>query len=130
MANRGNHRAKDPGDLTPQGKTHLTTIQLTKLIKQIGSEQHTIDDEGRSLTKIEVLARLVWDKSLGYIEKIPETGEETRHSPDKFFISMLWDRLEGKVPTVGKESEEGKSKLSDKIGEQQKKRLNQLADGQ
>jgi hypothetical protein len=127
---RGNHRAKDPGDLTPQGKAHLITVQLTKLIKQIGNELHTVDDEGRSLTKIEVLARLVWDKSLGYTEKIPETREETRHSPDKFFISMLWDRLEGKVPTVGKESEEGKSKLSDKIGEQQKKRLNQLADGQ
>ena len=127
---KGNHKAKDASNLTPQGKALLTTTQLTKLIKQIGGEQHTIDDEGRSLTKIEVLARLVWDKSLGYIEKVPETGEETRHSPDKFFISMLWDRLEGKVPTIGKESEEGKSKLSDKIGEQQKKRLNQLADGQ
>ena len=127
MANRGNHRAKNPGDLTPQGKAHLTTVQLTKLIKQIGNEQHTIDDEGRSLTKIEVLARLVWDKSLGYTEKIPETGEETRHSPDKFFISMLWDRLEGKVPTVGKESEDGKKTVADRVGDQAKERLNKLA---
>ncbi len=127
---KGNHKTKDPSDLTPQGKAHLTTVQLTKLIKQIGNEPHTVDNEGRSLTKIEVLARLVWDKALGYTERDPKTLEDLIHASDKFFISMLWDRLEGKVPTVGKESEEGKSKLSDKIGEQQKKRLNQLADGQ
>lgn len=124
-----NHHKKKSKDLTPQGVAKAATAELTKIIKQIGNEFHTVDDEGNPLTKIQALGRLVWDKALGYREKDIETGVDIKHSPDKAYVGMLWDRLEGKVAPSVSGSGKDKATLSDRIGNQHKRRLNQMAKG-
>jgi len=129
MAKKENHNKKNPKNLTPQGVAKAATAELTKMIKDIGSEFHTVDDEGRPLTKIETLARLVWDKALGYkVETVTADGvKETTIPPDKSFIGMIWDRLEGKVTPAVKDSGREKAKLSDRVAAQSKRRLNQMS---
>lgn len=124
---KGNHKKKKVTDLTPSGVAKAATAELTKIIKQIGNEFHTVDDEGNPLTKIQALGRLVWNKALGYLEKDVETGVEVKHNPDKTFIGMIWDRLEGKVAPSVSGSGKDKATLSDRIGSQRKRRLNQMA---
>jgi len=127
MAKKENHSKKKLTDLTPRGITQTAAAELTKIIKQIGNELHTVDDEGNPLTKIQALGRLVWNKALGFVERIPETGKEIRHNPDKAFIGMIWDRLEGKVAPSVSGSGKDKATLSDRVKEQSKRRLNQAA---
>lgn len=124
---KGNHKKKKAKDLTPTGVARAATVELTKFIKEIGSEFHTVDDEGRPLTKVESLARLVWNKALGYREKDVESDKEIVHYPDRAFIGMLWDRLEGRVAPAVQSKDGGKAKLSERIGEQSKRRLNQMS---
>lgn len=128
VAKKENHNAKPSDELTPLGIKAKATKTLTKLIKEIGQRKHTIDDEGRVVSKFEALAWLIWNKSLGYVEKDVKTGEETKYKPDRSFISMILDRTEGKVaPTVAGGAKD-KVTVADRVGEQAKKRINQLAE--
>lgn len=101
-------------------------IELTELVRQIGNEIHTTDDDGSPLTKLQVMARLIWKKALGYTEEDVKTGAKTVHFPDKGFIDRIWDRLEGKVQPAAKDSRK-KASLADRITEQSKRRLSRMA---
>jgi hypothetical protein len=129
MAEKGNHKKKNPKDLTPQGIKKAATAELTKLIRSIGGEAHTVDNKGTGLTKIETLARLVWDRALGgTIRTVTDSGvKETVVPPDKAFIGMIWDRLEGRVAPAVSNDGKNKAKLSDRVKEQSKRRLNQMS---
>jgi hypothetical protein len=117
--------------LTPRGIQIKATKLLTDCLREIGGELHDVlDSKNDSVTKVEWLARHCWDRATGYVEKhIDDTGRETeiRHQPDRAFISMIWERLEGKVAPVVKDGDK-KAKVADKIAEQSKKRANRLAD--
>lgn len=128
MASKERHNKKPADELTPAGVKRQATITLSKLIKQIGHEKHTIDDEGQVLTKFEALARLVWNRALGYTEEDVETGEKTVHKPDKGFINLVFDRTEGKVPTIATGGDKDKAKVADRVGEQVRSRINRLAE--
>lgn len=126
---KGNHKKKKSKDLTPQGVAKAATVELTKIIKQIGNEFHkdTVDNGGNRLTKIQTLGRLVWDKALGYTEVDVDSDVVIHHNPDKAFIGMIWDRLEGKVVPAVSGSGKDKATLSERVKEQSKRRLNQAA---
>jgi len=127
---KGNHNKKDLKDLTPAGVAKNATNILTGHLKRIGLESDTIDDEGNPVTKFETLARMVWDKALGYTEKVVlDSGEtvETIHKPDRSFMGMIFDRTEGKVATAAVSDGKKKVSLADRIGEQSKVRLNRIA---
>ncbi len=113
--------------LTPKSIKQAATTELSKLIKRIGQEQHTIDDAGIGITKFEALARLVWDRALGCTKKDPKTGAETVFHPDKTFIGMVFDRTEGKVAPAVSNDGNKKATLSSRIKEQSVKRLNQMS---
>jgi hypothetical protein len=124
---RGNHQKKNPADLTPQGRKLKATKTLTQLLRRLGDEAHTVDDEGAVLTKFQALAKMIWDKALGYTEEIPETGESIIHKPDKSYVNTILERVDGKVaPAVASDGKK-KATLADRIGEQSKVRLNALA---
>lgn len=127
---KGSHGKKDLADLTPKGVKKNATNILTEHIKRLGSESITINDEGDPITRFAVLAKLVWDKALGYREEIKLDGGEievTVHKPDKGFIGMIFDRTEGRVAPVVADDSKKKVSLADRIGEQSKVRLNRLA---
>lgn len=118
-------------NLTSQGVKIKAGRLLTDCLRDIGGEAHSKpDSEGNLVSKIEFLARLCWDRATGYTEKhIDDHGVETEKviGADKSFISMIWERLEGKVAPVVKDGDK-KAKVADKIAEQSKKRANRLAE--
>ena len=125
---KGNHGKKDLADLTPKGVRKNATNILTEHLKRLGSENVSIED--KSDTRFEALAKLVWDKALGYREEIKLGNgeiETTIHKPDRGFIGMIFDRTEGRVAPVAADDSKKKVSLADRIGEQSKVRLNRLA---
>lgn len=116
---------------------------LTRFIREIASETHedpliTGDgiNDAHMITKAEALARFIWKAATGYKEKVEVidkttdrvTGEkEVIHFPDKHYIDILLDRMEGKVAPVEPEKASTKASVADKVREQSKDRLNNLA---
>lgn len=114
---------------------------LTGYINQIALEQHDqaimIDHEAVCCTKAEVLARHIWKSALGYTEEIvivdKETGAVTKkyevHRPDKVYVTMLYDRMEGRVPTVEVKPTDSKPSVAERVSKEGKNRLNNIAKG-
>jgi len=104
---------------------------LTEYIRKIAGEQTELvkDPEtgDRMATKAEALARLIWKKALGYKDQVLIAGIPTEKEfyPDKDMISLLYDRLEGKVG-IGEDIEKGQQ-LPKRISELTKQKLNKLA---
>lgn len=113
-------------------------LALTKFIREIGDERTQVEGmdpssgKGRMVSKIESLARTIWKMALGYEETsiVLENGKakevRKRIKPDLACISMLYDRLEGKV-AVSADAAKKPRKLADKVSDQVKTRLNRLA---
>lgn len=97
--------------------------EVTELIKDPGS------GEDRMATKAEALARLIWKKALGFTEQKVEKGElvDYCHHPDKYLMSLLFDRIEGRAPiTVGEGDE--KVTVAERVSEQGKKRITEAGE--
>jgi hypothetical protein len=77
-------------------------------------------------SKAEALARFVWKQALGY-EELDDSGEKVKHAPDKWAMSLLFDRLEGKVVAIPVAGRTERS-IADRVSEQGRKALNNLAD--
>jgi hypothetical protein len=125
------------------GKKIAAGKLLSKFIREIASE--TCDDpvikakgeEAVMLTKAEAIARYIFKLALGYEESVDvldKIGKKIGirpevHRPDKWAINMIWDRLEGRVGAADLKAGSDKASLADKISEQGKKRLGQIAKG-
>lgn len=122
------------------GKKVAVGKLLSKFIREILTE--TYDDplikargeEAVMVTKAEAIARHVVKSALGYWEeedvysKGVKTGvKNVYHRPDKSFIHLVWDRMEGRVGQADLKSGSDKASLADKVSEQSKKRLSQIA---
>ena len=123
------------------GKKIVAGKLLSKFIKEIASE--ICDDpvikakgeEAVMLTKAEAIARYIFKLALGYEESVDmfdKAGKKTGirpevHRPDKWAINMIWDRLEGRVGQADLKGSSDKASLADKVSEQGKKRLSQIA---
>ena len=109
----------------------FSTRQLTKHLRELANETHDIDlDDGRVITKGEALARLLWGKALGEtIKTIDDQGvtHEEIQKPASWAISMIYDRMEGKIPQSVADSEKGMS-AAERVSELVKTRLNSEAD--
>ena len=74
---------------------------LTDLVKLIGKEVHTIDNDGVPISKDERLIRLLWDIALGYEETTrDDDGNESifKHKPQKWAMQEIIARREGSIP--------------------------------
>jgi len=122
------------------GKKVAVGKLLSKFIKEILSETHddplikAKGEEAVMVTKAEAIARHVVKSALGYTEeedvfvKGVKTGvRDVYHKPDKSFIHLVWDRMEGRVGQADAKSGSDKASLADKVSEQGKKRLGQIA---
>lgn len=123
------------------GKKTAAGKLLSKFIKEIASEEcddlvaKTKDGEPVSVTKAEAIARYIWKVALGYSEDtdvLDKTGKKTGirpeyHKPDRWAINLIWDRMEGRAGAADLKGGSDKAKLSDRISDQGKKRLGQIA---
>jgi len=116
---------------------------LTHFIREIANEVHdnplitgpAIDDS-RMITKAEALARYIFKAALGYKETVEvidkKTGrvighKEIIHPPDKVYVTMLYDRMEGRVPTVEVKETSKKATAADRVSKLAKDRINSIA---
>jgi hypothetical protein len=115
-------------------------MMLSKFLRRIATEQTEVEGNDpqtgkvRVITKAEALARVMWKLALGWEEKTEEVDKETghkkvttkQHKPEQAMISLIWDRMEGKVTSP--ENDKGKRQpLSEKVDEQTRQRVNALA---
>lgn len=113
---------------------------LSKYIREILNEEHddplikARGEEAVMVTKAEAIARHVVKSALGYTEEVDniikgvKTGMTTVvHRPDKTFICLVWDRMEGRVAPMDIKGGTEKATAADKVSEQGKKRLAQIA---
>lgn len=103
---------------------------LSKYVKDIADEETELIQDpiagDRMGSKAEALARLMWKNALGFTEVDSKTQKEVVKKPDKTFISMIWDRLEGRVIPTADKDKDNKATIADRISEQAKIRLNAL----
>jgi len=111
-------------------KKSYNTKEVTKFLRELAAEAHTISvEDGAVITKGEALARLLWDKALGYVEKkMDDEGNETEipHEPASWAIQLVYDRMEGRVPQSITE-EAGGMTAAERVSEMSKRRLNDRA---
>ena len=98
---------------------------LSSFLRAIAQEQ---DKSG--VCKAEALARLIWNKALGYKEVVEDAdGVEVTitNDPDKDMIKLVYDRMEGKVSNAEETSDRERS-LPDKVSDTNRDRLNKDAE--
>ena len=106
---------------------------LSRYIREIANEavipleDADADNGVRMATRAEGLARQLWKMAEGYTETV--NGKEKVHAPDKAIITLLLDRMEGRVPTIDAKDQKPKASVAERIGEQSRKRLNALVTG-
>lgn len=113
---------------------------LSKFIREIANEEYddpiikARGEEAVMVTKAEAIARHIWNVALGYVEEVDiykdgvKTGVKLEtHRPDKWAINLIWDRMEGRVGQADPKKDSDKAPLADKVSEQGKKRLSQIA---
>ena len=129
-----------PAD-SEHGKKIAAGKLLSKFIKEIASE--ICDDpvikakgeEAVMLTKAEAIARYIWKAALGWeesVDMLDKQGKKTGirpeyHRPDKWAINMIWDRMEGRVGQADAKAGSDKASLAERVSEEGKKRLGQIA---
>ncbi|MCK5615797.1 hypothetical protein KAR91_78765 [Candidatus Pacearchaeota archaeon] len=123
------------------GKKVAAGKLLSKFIREIAEEIHDDlvarikDGEPVPVTKAEAIARYIWKVALGYsedVDVVDKAGKKTGirpefHRPDKWAINLIWDRLEGRAGAADLKGGSDKASLADKVSEQGKKRLGQIA---
>ena len=114
------------GKLTKAGQL------LSRFVRDIALEKTELikdaDGEDQMVTKAEALARMIWQRGLGFTEQKIINGALTdiEHLPDRVYVGMLWDRMEGRAPLMNPDKKDRRT-IADKVSEQGKKRLNKIA---
>ena len=111
---------------------YQATRMLSAKLFEIGQELHStiVDEDGnsRAINKLEALSRSIWTFALGREETLRD-GSKKKHLPAMWAISVLLDRIEGKVMPVMTDKEPvGTPKIADRISELGKQKLNELID--
>lgn len=122
------------------GKKTIAGKLLSKFIREIANEicdDPEIKAKGEDavmITKAEKLARWIWKAALGYEETVDVYKNGTKvgirpevHKPDKTYIGLIYDRLEGRVAMMDVKGSSDKASLADKISGLGAKRVNQIA---
>jgi len=101
--------------------------ELTQHLRDLAVQVHDCTEDG-VITKGEALARLLFDKSLGYVQKqMDDEGKETEvyYKPEAWAIQLVYERLEGRAPQAVDEKE-GRLTAAEKVSDLAKSRLNAL----
>jgi len=110
----------------------LLTAQLKSILQE--KTEVEMDEDGTPVivTKAEKMARTMVKMALGYKEEVERKMDgktvidELVHGPNAGMIALVYDRVEGRIPVAATE-EPDKRTLADRVSDQGKKRLNDLA---
>lgn len=122
-------------------KKSLAGKLLSKFIREIASEIcddpeiRAAGEDAVMITKAEKLARWIWKAALGYSEDIDVLDKAGKkigiklavHKPNKTYIGLIYDRLEGRVAMMDAKSGSDKISLADKVSGLGTERVNQIA---
>ena len=118
--------------MTPHGRKTKAGQLLSSFIRDIMEETTEFgeNDDGslRMITKAEALSRMIVKKALGYTETMEDAkGEDVEivHQPDRTYVQIVFDRMEGRVPQSLTEGEE-KMTAAEKVTEQGVGRINSV----
>ena len=130
----------DGTEKNEHGKKTNAGKLLSKFIREIANEEYddpiikARGEEAVMVTKAEAIARHIWSVALGYVEEVDIYKDGVKvgvklenHRPDKWAINLIWDRMEGRVSQADAKAGSDKASLADKVSEQGKKRLGQIA---
>jgi hypothetical protein len=87
---------------------------LSEALRNLANEAHDTDGS-ETKTRAQCLAQLVWDYALGYTKKVRNKEGKLVDQiiePRTWAITLLFDRLEGRVPLQNDETESTVSLLS------------------
>lgn len=126
-------KAREPhphgDDLRELGEKQRAGRALSEMIRAIGTEitEVVLDDSPkpgppRIISKAESMARHIWRKALPH-----KDDEGNDHEPDLDYIKIVLDRAEGKPGVAGKDIEEKKESVPDRISRLNQERLNSMA---
>lgn len=110
--------------------------KLNEFIAQIGQElaEDYISADGGTATKEEALARVLYQRALGWTEIVEEVDEynnrakrEVRHPPEVWAIQYLMDRKLGRVTPAAADTASRRAPLSETVRDIARERLNRLA---
>lgn len=107
----------------------LNTRVLTRHLTELGQLAHTVDDNGRPISREEALADLLWNKALGYVEQVRDDEGNQKsvvHKPEAWAIQYIYDRREGRA-VISVAEDEGRVKAAEKVRDLAKARINSLA---
>lgn len=105
--------------------------ELTKHLREMAVQAHDMLDSGEVHSKAEALAKILWDKALGYTKaEMRGSGAERKmedvyHPPEAWAIQLIYERLEGKVPQSAAE-EAGKMTAAERVTDLARNRINRL----
>jgi len=117
---------------TNKGTKQRAGILLSNILRSILEEKTEVNDsieDPQMISKAEKIARLMVKHAIGFTEQRindKDVAYDVVHQPDRAYIAMVWDRAEGRVAAVEAGGKE-KRKVSDKMGEQSKKRINEIS---
>lgn len=100
---------------------------LTTFLRSMAIEEITV--EGKTITREERLAQLIWQQALGHAEETRDDEGNIKlveHKPAAWAQQFLWERIEGKAPVAAAEPT-GNLRALDKIRELAKERINSVA---
>lgn len=107
----------------------LSNAALSKELRKLAIEVHTITDDGTPVTREQKLADIIWKLALGCTEKYrDEEGnlKEKVYPPAAWAIQFVFERVEGKAQTVAPD-ETSTVRAKDKVAELARERVNRLA---
>ena len=112
---------------------------LTRYIRDIAAEatipvgDAAADNGVRMETRAEALARMMWKMAEGYTEEVGKNKDGTNkikvHPPDKGMITIIIERMEGRVPTIDAKDQKSKASVAERVSEQAKKRMSAVVKG-
>ena len=103
--------------------------RLTAELSRLGAEIHDMLPDGTPVTRDEQLAKLIWQKALGWVEETRDAEgnrKKKAHPPESWAMQYIWERREGKAPAALPDESGGKT-AAQKVRELATQRLNSIA---
>lgn len=105
------------------------TRELTKHLRNLAIEAHSVTDSGDVITRSHKMAEILWKKALGYTEATTNKKgeiEDKYNPPESWAITMIYERLEGRVANAAVE-DGGKTSVADRVSDLARERINKMS---
>lgn len=109
------------------GKVSNKTL-LTRHLKELAATlSDQMGDDGNALTRAEALAKVIWDRAIGWKE-MDDQGKEVKHKPEPWAVSLVYERLEGRCPTAEDVGSNKGTSVAEKVGDLSRVKINKLTE--